>query len=131
MTHRRDAGIVVAMERVRDRVLLVEDDQAVRSVVDRHLRSLGWDVIPVSTGRDAIRLVELGTRVDILLTDLDLPDVNGMSVAGAVTAAAPSTRVVFMSGRFPIVPLEPRAAQFLLKPFSQAELARALARQPR
>ena len=43
-------------------LLLVEDDQAVRSVVDRHLRSLGWDVIPVSTGRDAIRLVELGTR---------------------------------------------------------------------
>ena len=131
MTRPGDAGIVVGVERARTRVLLVEDDQAVRSVVDRHLRALGCDVVPVSTGRDAIRLVELGTRVDILLTDLDLPDVNGMSVAGAVTAAAPSTRVVFMSGRFPIVPLEPRAAPFLLKPFSRAELARALARQPR
>jgi two-component system cell cycle sensor histidine kinase/response regulator CckA len=119
------------MERVPARVLLVEDDQVVRSVVDRQLRSLGCDVIPVSTGRDAIRLVELGTRVDLLLTDLDLPDIDGASVARAVSAAVPAVRVVFMSGRFPSRPLEPRAAPFLLKPFSQAQLARALAGQPR
>lgn len=132
MTGGGDAGIVVvAVERGWARVLLVEDDQAVRNVVDRQLRSLGWEVVPVSTGRDAIRLVELGTRVDILLTDLDLPDVNGASVARAVTSVAPGTRVVFMSGRIPTVPLEPRAAPFLLKPFSRAELARALARHPR
>lgn len=119
------------MDRVRARVLLVEDDHAVRNVVDRQLRSLGWDVIPVSTGRDAIDLVEHGTRVDFLLTDLDLPDVDGASVARAVSAASPGTRVVFMSGRMPLGTLEPAAAAFLLKPFSQADLARALARYPR
>ena len=131
MTRPRDAGIVVGVERARTRVLLVEDDQAVRSVIDRHLRALGCDVVPVSTGSDAIRVVELGTRADILLVDLDLPDVDGIAVARAVVLASPGTGVIFMSGRFPIVPLEPRAAPFLLKPFSQAELARALGRHPR
>lgn len=113
------------------RVLLVEDDQAVRSVVERLLRSLGCEVVPVSTGRDAIRLVELGTRVDVVLTDLDLPDVDGLAVARAVTAASPDTRVVLMSGTIRFVPPDLRGAAFLQKPFSQAELTRALARQPR
>lgn len=119
------------MDTAHSRVLLVEDDHAVRSVVDRLLRSLGWDVVPVSTGGEAIRLIQLGTRVDILLTDLDLPDVDGVAVARAVSAALPGARVVFMSGTQPRLPLEPLSAPFLQKPFSKAELARALARQPR
>jgi CheY-like chemotaxis protein len=119
--------IVVAVERGRSRVLLVEDDAAVRTVVDRQLRSLGWEVVALATGRDAIRLVERGTRVEVLLTDLDLPDVGGVMVARAITAAAPGTRVVFMSGSVPAVPLEPSVAPFLLKPFSRIALADALA----
>lgn len=119
------------MERGECHVLLVEDDQAVRSVVDRQLRSLGYEVVPVSTGREAIRIVELGTRVDILLTDLDLPDVDGVSVARAVAAVSPGTHVVFMSGTIHTNRLDQRAVPFLLKPFSQAELARALAGHPR
>lgn len=126
MTCAADAGIVVVVEPRPSRVLLVEDDSTVRSVVDRQLRSLGWEVVAVATGRDAIGIVERGTRVDVLLTDLDLPDVDGMAVARAVTAVLRDARVVFMSGSVPPVPLDPGAAAFLHKPFSQAALAGAV-----
>ena len=107
------------------RVLLVEDDPHVRSVIDRQLQVLGWDVIPVSTGREAAHIIERGMRVQVLLTDLDLPDIDGEAVARAVTRIAPGTRVVYMSGASP-APRLPAGATYLQKPFSHAELARAL-----
>jgi len=108
------------------RVLLVEDDPHVRSALDRQLRVLGCDVIAVGTGREAVRVVEGGTRVEILLTDLDLPDIDGGAVARAVTVAAPATRVVFMSGGAALIPRVPAGAILLRKPFSHAALAAAL-----
>ena len=65
--------------------------------------------------------------VDVLLTDLDLPDINGIAVARAVVGLSPATRVAFMSGTAPSKPLHPRDAPFLLKPFSARTLADALA----
>ncbi len=97
-----------------------------RSVVDRQLRALGCEVIAVSTGREAISVVELGTRVDVLLTDLDLPDLDGALVARAVASAAPGTRVVIMSGGAATISPLPSDATFLPKPFSHAALAVAV-----
>jgi len=110
------------------RVLLVEDDGHVRMALDRQLRVLGWEVIAVGTGREAIRIVESGTRVAVLLTDLDLPDIDGGAVARAVTTADPATRVVFMSGGSRPNSLVPPDATFLRKPFSHGALAAALER---
>lgn len=121
------AGIVVrVMESRRPRVLLVDDDPMVRLVVDRQLDVLGWEAVPVGTGREAIRVVEGGTIVDVLLTDLDLPDINGVAVARAVSGLSPATRVAFMSGAGPSEPLHPHGAPFLLKPFSRTALTNAL-----
>ena len=122
------AGIVVdVVERGRSRVLLVDDDPGVRLVVDRQLEALGWEAVPVETGQAAIRVVEGGMIVDVLLTDLDLPDIDGIAVARAVAGLSPATRVAFMSGATPRKPLEPHDAPFLLKPFPTRALANALA----
>ena len=105
----------------------MEDDPAVRAVVDRQLDALGWEAIPVGSGRDAIGIVERGMVVDGLLTDLDLPDLDGISVATEVARRSPGTRMAFMSGSAPQRSLEPGDAPFLRKPFSTSELANALA----
>lgn len=129
MTPTRNVGIVVqVMDKTARRVLLVEDDARVRGVLDRQLRALGWDVIAVGSGHEAIRLVQRGTRVEALLTDIDLPDTDGGAVAREVTRAVPEARIVFMSTGVSPVPRAPGRAGFLHKPFSFAALEAALTR---
>lgn len=111
----------------KQRVLLVDDDPLVRLAVDRQLDALGWEAVSVNTGGEAIRVVELGLIVDVLLTDLKLPDLDGLVLARAVTRVSPQTRVAFMAADAPGEPLEPPNAPFLLKPFSTSALGRALA----
>lgn len=113
--------------RMRLCVLLVDDEAGLRSAVGRQLHTLGWEVVAVATGEEAIRVAEGGEVVDVLLTDLQLPDIDGVAVARAVTALSPRTRVAFMSGSAPQRPLDPSDAPFLLKPFSVTALANALA----
>lgn len=108
------------------RVLVVDDDPLVRLAIDRQLEALSYDPVTVNNGREAIRVVEMGLVIDILLTDLHLPDFDGVSIASAVTGLSPATRVAFMSGMAPSDLLEPRDAPFLLKPFSTTALANAL-----
>ena len=120
-------AIVVLVKRQRLRALLVEDDALVRLAIDRQLEALGCDVLSVENGREAITLIEKGMRFDLLVTDLNLPDLDGRSVACTAAAFSPRMRLVFMSGRAPGEPLEPADAPFLLKPFSTTALANAIA----
>ncbi len=127
MTSRTTAGIVVGMKPCKLRVLLVDDDVLVRLAIDRQLEALVYDVLSVDKGQEAISLLEKGMRFDVLVTDLNLPDVDGRSVAWTAAAFSPRMRMVFMSGRAPGEPLEPADAPFLLKPFSTTALANAIA----
>lgn len=127
MTFRFFPAIVVVVHVGRPRVLLVEEDPLVRLAVDRQLDALGWEAVPVNTGEEAIRVVKLGMIVDVLLTDLKLPDLDGLAVAWAVTRVSPRTRVAFMAAMPPGEPLEPYDAPLLVKPFSTSALGDALA----
>ena len=115
------------MARPRSRVLLVEDEPTVRAAVDRQLEALGWEAVPVGTGREAVGIIRRGLIVDVLLTDLQLPDLDGISVAREIAGFSPGIRVAFMSGAAPARSLEPSDAPFLRKPFSASDLAKALA----
>ncbi len=121
----------------RRRVLVADEDPELRLAVDRQLDTLGFEAITVTTGDDAIRVIEKGLLVEVLLTDLQLPDLDGRDVAWAICQIQPFMRVAFMGSAAPAEPLEPRDAPFLLKPFSTTALANALAgavplrRQPR
>ena len=108
------------------RVLLVDEDPLVRLAVDRQLEALGWEAVPVNSGAEAIRVVELGLNIEVLLTDLLLPDLDGVTIAWAVTRLSRRTRIIFMAAHAPVEPLEPRGAPLLLKPFSTPALGRAL-----
>jgi CheY-like chemotaxis protein len=109
------------------RVILVDEDPVSRLQIDRQLEMLGWDVIAVNSGTEAIRVVELGMRAQVLLIDVRLPDITSTSVAWATTRIVRSMGVAYMGTERPVYVLEPARAPFLLKPFSTGVLADGLA----
>lgn len=81
-----------------ERVLLVDDAQHVRITVARMLRRAGYEVVEAEGGRQA--LLE-SQPVDLLLTDIAMPDVDGLSLAAELTTRWPNTRVLLMTGYAP------------------------------
>jgi CheY-like chemotaxis protein len=108
-------------------VLLVEDEPAVRSVMRRILARAGYTVLEARNGAEAITLLELArTPVDLVLTDLVMPEMGGRALATELTTRWPEVRLVFVSGftrdaatRRHV--LEPGAG-FLEKPFTSDTL---------
>jgi signal transduction histidine kinase/DNA-binding response OmpR family regulator len=110
-------------------VLLAEDEDAVRRLAERVLRSAGYRVLPASTGGDALILFERhGAEIDMLLTDVVMPQMSGRELAERLTKLHPKLKVLYMSGYTDnaIVHhgvLDP-GTRFIGKPFSAVELAR-------
>ena len=88
--------------------------------------ALYWTEIQDS-GELAMRLLGEQIRVDVLLTELQLPDMDGRDLAWAVCQKRPFARVAFMSARVPDDPVDPQGAPFLRKPFTATALSSALA----
>lgn len=105
-------------------VLLVEDDDAARVAVAKSLTSHGYHVRSADTGEAAMREWTLG-RPDIVLLDLGLPDLDGLSVLRRIRRDA-STPVVILSAREQerqkVEALDAGADDYLTKPFGTAEL---------
>jgi len=80
-------------------VLLVEDEDGVRAVAAEHLREFGYTVLDVADGAAALRVLRLGARVDVLVTDVGLPGgLNGRQVADAARERRPGLPVLFITG---------------------------------
>jgi len=80
-------------------LLLVEDEDTVRRVGVRTLTAKGYTVIEARDGMDALTKVsKLGKPVDLLLTDVVMPRMDGRTLSEAVLKGSPSTRVIYMSG---------------------------------
>lgn len=119
------------MTDARRSILLVEDDDTLRRALRRALEDLGHHVHEAADGCAALREVEdAETRLDLVLTDLDVPGLGGLALARAVAAHRPACPVVLMTGDpAPIVWGHRRdglLAAVLEKPFSFGELRRAL-----
>jgi two-component system, cell cycle sensor histidine kinase and response regulator CckA len=111
-------------------VLLVEDEDAVRTLARRILTAEGYTVLEAANGREALELAELrGGQIDLLVTDVVMPGLSGREVADALSASRPALRVLYMSGytEDTIVHHGVRDPDvvFLDKPFAPAELAGA------
>jgi CheY-like chemotaxis protein len=108
------------------RLLLVDDDQSVRELLSRAFEDAGWTVSCAATPGEACILAK-GQPVDLVVTDIMLPDVNGFQLAEQIFTAQPDVPVIFMSG-YPEKCLPDRASiasrtSVLTKPFrSQALL---------
>jgi PAS domain S-box-containing protein len=108
-------------------ILVVEDDAAVRRLVKRILSKAGYTVLTASSGPDALQICDTyGDDIDLLLTDVIMPEMSGKAVAEAIRADLPSLPVLFMSG-YPGETVASRGVHAssndcLLKPFTSAQL---------
>jgi len=95
----RASSLPVPSQRATETVLIVEDDEGVRVVASRILREQGYTVLEARRASEARRIWEKhGPNVDLLLTDVVMPDTNGPRLAEELTRDRPDLRVLFMSG---------------------------------
>ena len=106
------------------RILLAEDDQVMREYLTRALERSGYDVTAVDRGTAAIPLLET-EKFDLLLTDIVMPEMDGIELARRAAEMVPGLRVMFITG-FAAVTLkagrEMPNARVLSKPFHLRDL---------
>jgi two-component system, OmpR family, response regulator len=107
------------------RVLIVEDDAELRSVLARGLREEGFTVETVATGGEVLARAEAG-RPDVLVVDIGLPDADGRDVVQALRARGVQTPMLFLTARDALVDrlagFDAGGDDYLTKPFALAEL---------
>jgi two-component system cell cycle sensor histidine kinase/response regulator CckA len=112
-------------------ILVVEDEPAVRTIVTTSLRRKGHRVLQAASADEALQVASAQTEpIDLLLTDANMPGMNGIDLARTLAAERPDMLIVIMSG-FTEDTLRLRdagvAAVMLPKPFSPSELQRTIA----
>ena len=107
------------------RILLAEDDDAMRAYLVRALERSGYAVVAVDRGTAALPLIEAGGAFDLLLTDIVMPEMDGIELAQKAAVIAPDMRVMFITG-FSAVSLRAGQAlpqaKVLSKPFHLRDL---------
>ncbi len=107
------------------RILLAEDDDVMRQYLARALTRSGYAVVDVDRGTAALAYVEAGEKFDLLLTDIVMPELDGIELAQRVSLIDPHMRVMFITG-FSAVSLKAGQslpnAKVLSKPFHLRDL---------
>jgi CheY-like chemotaxis protein len=122
-------GLQMELVPATETVLLVEDEEQVRHLTRTLLARQGYRVLEASSGRSALTLArEHRERIDLLLTDVVMPQMSGPDLAKAVRSSHPEIRVLFMSGYTDTaVNLQgtlPPGTPFVQKPFTSGGLQR-------
>jgi PAS domain S-box-containing protein len=111
-----------------ERILVVEDDGSIRKLVLRTLEKHGYKVLTAASGREALRICEeYKDPIDLMVTDVVMPEMNGRELAEQLKAYYPALNVLFMSGYTANViahrGILDEGVHFIQKPFSNRELA--------
>jgi PAS domain S-box-containing protein len=114
----------------RSHLLVVDDEEEVRLTASRLLRREGYSVLSAANGVDALKILEATPQVNVVLTDLAMPQMDGRELGAQVSRRFPSVRILYMSGYFNDPGLSPLSststAVFLAKPFSREQLLEAI-----
>jgi two-component system cell cycle response regulator CpdR len=106
------------------RILLAEDEEAMRTYLARALENAGYEVVAVSSGTEAVPYLE-DEPFDLLLSDIVMPGMDGIELAQRCQDISPATKVMFITG-FAAVTLrasrEAPQAKVLSKPFHLRDL---------
>jgi PAS domain S-box-containing protein len=108
-----------------ERILVVEDEERVRSFSVEALRELGYTVAAAADGPSALALLDAGERADLLFTDVVMPEMTGSELAVAAAARLPELRILYTSGytRDAVGIEGTGTGSILTKPFDVATLA--------
>jgi CheY-like chemotaxis protein len=96
--HLADVAVNAALARPGEVILVVEDDAVVRSLVTAVLNDLGYTALEAADGPTGLAILRSGQRIDLLVTDIGLPGLNGRQVADGGRVSRPGLKVLFMTG---------------------------------
>jgi len=107
-------------------ILIIEDNDNLRNLLQRTLEGVGFSVLPAADGAEALRWSEQAEgTIDIVVSDIAMPELNGLELSKLIRAARPETAFLFITGfgaQFP--ELRDGGANILEKPFLPSELVR-------
>jgi CheY-like chemotaxis protein len=83
---------------VGETVLIVDDEPVLRMLVTETLQDLGYDALEAGDAAAALQVIDSPARIDLLVTDVGLPGMNGRQLADAARALRPGLRVLFITG---------------------------------
>ena len=108
-------------------VLVIDDEPTVRMLISDALKDLGYICKEASDGVEGLKVIETGERLDLLITDVGLPGLNGRQVADAARARLPDLKVLFVTGYAENAALNHGhvgpGMEVMTKPFSVEDLA--------
>jgi DNA-binding NtrC family response regulator len=112
-------------EQDRFRILIVDDQELLREAVGEYLAMQGYEVEAAESGAAGMQLLEAGSRPDLLLCDVMLPDIGGAGFVREAHLLVPDLKVLFMSGHgHETIVTQIGEGEFLQKPFRLDILAR-------
>ncbi|MCX2563450.1 response regulator [Acetobacter thailandicus] len=126
------ADTAVKTEACQARVLVVEDDAAIRDIVVTIMQMAGHEVLEAEDGKQAIEIATQQEKLDLLITDIQLPaPFDGLALSQVLSGQNPGLAVVYMSGELTSesanLPGGVEGASYLAKPFRRKELVQAVA----
>lgn len=111
---------------MKPRVLVVDDEPVVRNFISTALGMQGFDVLTAASARDATEIFERERGgIQLLLTELELPDASGADMAGRLSAKNRHMRVIYTTGQCP----PPTRDAVLYKPFTVDRLRQMVGSQ--
>lgn len=113
----------------RPKVLLVDDEVAVRDLLHKLFESAGYDVLEASNGLDGLDVYRQTTPpIELLVTDYNMPDMSGLELARECSRLCSELGVLYVSGSGPdeelLADLQMRKRSFLAKPFDGGDVLR-------
>ena len=114
------------------RALIIDDSRAMRSILGRMLRGLGFEVVEAANGREAMRRLQETKKVELALVDWNLPEMNGFEFIQAVRAEHSYDRVLLIMVTTETEmeqiskALKAGANEYLMKPFTQEAILEKL-----
>jgi two-component system cell cycle sensor histidine kinase/response regulator CckA len=134
----KEQGAVMEIEqnaeksiRGKETILIVEDEESVRKITGRTLKTFGYNVIESSGSNEAIQLYKkYKNKIDILLTDVVMPKMNGRELVKELLKLKPDLKVAYMSGYADDAIAKYKISEenfpFIKKPFSASELTQKI-----
>ena len=119
--------VPVTVARQAATIMLVDDEDLVRTGTAEMLGDLGYEVVQASSGAEALRMLRSGIEVDLMITDFLMPGMNGVALVEHATALARDMKVLLVTGYSTIAEGPGAHIPRLGKPYRQAELSRRVA----